>query len=215
MQKSLYIIERALKSLYRTEGVILNSLLLLILTIFTFLSFDGFLFFNHWIQWIKNDALKKEGDVQGIVPVVEKLELFSGSTLILFVLLLIVTSSYLRRMMVQYFKIQQKEYFIMTFIGESTIVLSVEYALQGSFMAMSLFALGDVLASFIFFNRLSAITNIEPFSEVIDGFSSNQFIQILLVVGVSLYVFIRLFFYTKRQLTLFLRKVRKHANCLW
>ncbi|MHC5227933.1 hypothetical protein ACYSNW_06585 [Enterococcus sp. LJL99] len=203
MQKSLYIIEGALKNLFRMNGIILNSLLLLVLTFFTFLSFNGFLFFSYWIQWVKSDAMKQDGNVQVASPIVTQLTIFEGMTLVLFGLLVIVSISYLYRMNIQYFKMQQRDYLVMTFIGESNAVLSIEYALQGSFMALVLFSLGDLLATFVFLNRLSATAKLGPFSNVIEGFSPKIMNHIFLIIGIILYIFLRLFFYVKKQLKLF------------
>ena len=203
MQKSLYIVESAIKNLFRMNGIILNSLLLLLLTFFTFLSFNGFLFFSYWIQWIKSDSMKNSGDIQVASPVILNLEIFKGMTLVLFGLLFLVSTSYLYRMSIQYFKMQQKEYLIRTFIGETNSVLSTEYALQGSFMTLILFSLGDLLATFFFLNRLFSIAKIGPFSDVIEAFSPNITNHLVLIVGAILYIFLRLFFYVNKQMKRF------------
>lgn len=203
MQKSLYIVESAIKNLFRMNGIILNSLLLLLLTFFTFLSFNGFLFFSYWIQWVKSDSLKNGGDIQVVSPVNLNLEIFKGMTLVLFGLLFLVSISYLYRMSIQYFKMQQKDYLIMTFIGETNSVLSTEYALQGSFMALVLFSLGDLFATFFFLNRLFATAKIGPFSDMVEAFSPNLMNHLVLIVGASLYIFLRLFFYVNKQLRRF------------
>lgn len=203
MQKSFYTIESAMKNLFRMNGIVLNSLLLLLLSFFTFLSFNGFLFFSYWIQWVKSDAMKQDGNVQVAASIVTQLTIFEGITLVLFGLLLIVSISYLYRMSIQYFKMQQSDYLVMTFIGESNSVLSIEYALQGSFMALVLFSLGDLFATFVFLNRLSATAKLGPFADVIEAFSPKIINHIILIIIATLFIFLRLFFYVKKQLERF------------
>lgn len=200
MKKSRYILESAIKNLFRMNELILNSVLLLLLTFFTFLSFYAFLFFSYWIQWIKTDAMKTDGTVQSVVSVVSNIELFKGIVLLIFILLFIVSISYLYRMMVQYFEIYQNDYIIMTFIGEKNFVLGMEYALQGSFMTLTIFSLGDVFARFIFLNRLSATAKLGPLSDVFENFYPRIFTHVVLIIGGTLYIFFRLFFYVKKQL---------------
>lgn len=202
MQQARYILENSFKSLIRTKGLLGTSILILLLSVLTFLAADGAMFFSYWQR-----AADAEAAAEGAAGV----QMMSFSRLMISVFgvmlkllafaFLLATTGYIRRVFQHFALSQQGDFLTMSYIGETTDIISLEFALQAFIMGFILLLAGDS-AAFPIFRKMLADASSGDFADLIRSFRIPIFQHVLILLAAGGYPFLRTFFSVRRSLRL-------------
>lgn len=88
----------------------------------------------------------------------------------------------------------------MSFIGETTEWISLEFALQAVYVSFTLLLGGLLIADFTFGKFLTDLLSISAFEEIVHSFRSEYRISIVVLILSSLSIGLRVFFFVRKYL---------------
>lgn len=201
MYHSLYVIENSSKNLLRTEGIIGTSILVVLLAFFSAFSINVSLFMSHWHTVISQE-MASGGSIMNQILGSPAVAIFIFKTLAFLVsaILIVFTISYIRRIFVMFATMQRPDFLTMSFIGQTTTIISIEFALQAVYLVVLFFSMGTLIANEVFMRMLTNTANSNLFADIIQSFQLTTMPHLLMMVIAASYLFIRTFFYIRRYL---------------
>lgn len=201
MYQSLYVVENSSKNLVRTQGIIGTSLLTGLLTFFSAFSVNVSLFLNHWHETVSQE-LAADGLVgmQMLASPLMLIFIFKAIALFVSAALIVSTISYIRRTFIQFATIQRPDFLTMSFIGQTTTLISIEFALQAVYLAVFWFSAGTLIANQVFSKMLADTASNNLFSELIQSFRLSTSPHLLITLFAAFYIFIRIFVFVRKYL---------------
>lgn len=201
MYQSLYVVENSSKNLVRTEGVIGTSLLTGLLAFFSTFSINASLFLHHWYETVSQELAS--GGLVGMQMLASPLSIifiFRAITLFVSAALIVSTISYIRRTFIQFANIQRPDFLIMSFIGQTTTIISIEFALQAVYLTTFWFSAGTLIANQVFLKMLTDTAKNNLFAEIIQSFHLSTGAHLLITLLAACYIFIRNFLFVRKYL---------------
>lgn len=201
MYKSLYLTENSTKSLLRTEGIVSSALLVYLLALISFLAMNGRQLLQKWQESVLLEVAKGDGMAQSNSMVLIPLQIFSAFAMVIAVISFGSLVAYIRSLFKQYAIIQRKDFTTMSFIGETTGFISLEFALQPVLLSFVVLHLASLTSSWLYLNHLAETATRDAFGgnllNVHQGFYTMHWLPMLLCCG---YVALRTFFYVRKYL---------------
>lgn len=202
MIKIYYLIQNSGKNLIRTSGIGLSCILILILSFLSFFFLNLSSFLAHCHSYTINEAMKMGtiGLTEIISPAGMLLTVLKFISLSIAILFVINTISAIRRLFFQLANDQRSSFQIMSFIGETTEWISLEFALQAVYVSFTLLLFGFFSADFTFGKFLSDSLAFGSFEGIVDSFTMDHRPSLLVIILSSSYIGIRVFLYVRKYL---------------
>lgn len=202
MIKAYYVFQNASKNLIRTSGMTLSCILILLLAFLSYFFWNIHLFISHWYTYTINEAASMGpiGIANLISPSGMFLTFFKFISLLIAILFFINTVSGIRRLFFQLANDQRPSFLTMSFIGETTEWISLEFALQAVYVSFTLLLGGLLIADFTFGKFLTDLLSIGAFKGIVHSFRSEYRITIVVLILSSLFIGLRVFFFVRKYL---------------
>lgn len=202
MIKAYYLIQNASKNLIRTSGIWLSCILLLILSFLAFFFLNLNSFFAHWHDYAVKEAVNtgSMGIADLLSPSGMFLTFFKFISLLIAILFIVNTISAVRRLFFQLADDQRSSFQIMSFIGETTEWISLEFSLQAVYISFTSLLIGFFAADFTFGKFLTDLLSFGSFEAIVNSFMIDQRISLLLIILGTLYIGLRVFLFVRKYL---------------
>lgn len=202
MIKIYYLIQNSSKNLIRTSGIGLSCVLIFILSFLSFFFLNLSSFLTHCHSYTINEAMQMRaiGLTEIISPAGMLLTVLKFISFVIACLFIINTINTIRRLFFQLANDQRSSFQIMSFIGETTEWISLEFALQAVYVSFTLLLFGFFSANLTFGKFLSDSLAFGSFEGIVDSFTIDQRISLLVMILSSSYIGIRVFFFVRKQL---------------
>lgn len=202
MIKAYYFIQNSSKNLIRTSGIGLSCVLIFILSFLSFFFLNLSSFLAHCHSYTINEAMQMGtiGLTEIISPAGMLLTVFKFISFLIACLFIINTINTIRRLFFQLANDQRSSFQIMSFIGETTEWISLEFALQAVYVSFTLLLFGFFSANLTFGEFLSDSLAFGSFEGILDSFTIDQRISLLVIILSSSYIGIRVFFFVRKYL---------------
>lgn len=198
--KLLYALENALKSLIRTDGILFTSLSILFSSIIAFFSLNITFFLFHWEFQVKHEAV---GDgllgFQTLSPALLAITLFKYISLLLSIALLFLIISHIKHIFSQYIILQKIDVLTMSLIGQTPVLISLEFALQSLYTVIIIFNLGHFFAIKLLTWLLMDTSKTGIFTDIISSFKPPVYSISIIILLIGIYLFFRVFHLAKKQ----------------
>lgn len=214
--KTGYIAENARKSLIRTPGILGTAALVFVLSLITFCGINGFYLLSHWYQDVAAQFSEATKDTNSVIQLMQAplipIRIFQGLALLVSLCAGVTTVAYCHRSFRLFAVTQQQDFRIMSLLGESTAVISGEFALQSTMFLTVALGISSIGADMLYWFTLAPGACRDTFGSLAEMIARLLPYHLPLLAIAICYVALRLFAYIRRLLWSWLDNQKSATN---